>query len=132
MEKNKHLTMEDRAKNFQWLVVGQRGTKRLIKEVNRFPPQDSGRQKLQKRKADRNSPDSRKRGKQALIEKVRAERRQELARTGVTLLPSTPLLPRTGEVADAEGEEVEWEDTEEGTEENLDNKEQRRMNPAAL
>ena len=57
--------------------------------------------KLQKRKADRNSPDSRKRGKQALIEKVRAERQQELVRTGVILLPNTPLLPRTGEVEDA-------------------------------
>ena len=108
-EKNKHLTMEDRAKNFQWLVVRQRGTKRLIKGVNRFPPQDSGRQKPQKRKADRNSPDSRKRGKQALIEKVRAERQQELVRTGVMLLPNTPLLPRTGEVEDAEEEEASFE-----------------------
>ena len=96
MEKNKHLTMEDRAKNFQWLVVGQRGTKRLIKEVNRVPPQDSGRQKLQKRKADRNSLDSRKRGKQALIEKVRAERRQELARTGVHCCPAHHFYPGQG------------------------------------
>ena len=131
-EKNKHLTMEDRAKNFQWLVVGQRGTKRLIKGVNRFPPQDSGRQKPQKRKADRNSPDSRKRGKQALIEKVRTERQQELVRTGVMLLPNTPLLPRTGEVEDAEEEDAQSEDSEEGMEETQEDERQRMRNPAAL
>ena len=78
----------------------------------------------QKRKADRNSPDSRKRGKQALIEKVRAERQQELARTGIPLLPSTPLLPQ---IRDSEEEEAEEEE-----EENMDNEEQRGMGPEAL
>ena len=100
--------------------------------MNRFPPQDSGRQKPQKRKAVRNSPDSRKRGKQALIEKVRAERQQELVRTGVMLLPNTPLLPRTGEVEDAEEEDAQSEDSEEGMEETQEDERQRMRNPAAL
>ena len=128
-EKNKQLTTEDRAKNLQGLVVGPRGAKRLIKGVNRFPSLNSGRQPAsqtqpQKRKADRNSPDSRKRGKQALIEKVRAERQQELARTGIPLLPSTPLLPQ---IRDSEEEEAKEEE-----EENMDNEEQRGMGPEAL
>ena len=113
-------------------MVGQRGTKRLIKGVNRFLPQDRGHQKPQKRKADRNSPDSRKRGKQALIKKVRAERQQELVRTGVMLLPNTPLLPRTGEVEDAEEEEAQSEDSEEEMEETLEAVRQRMRNPEAL
>ena len=54
-----------------------------------------------------------KRGKQALIEKVRSERQMALEKTGVTLLPGTSLLPRK-EVVDVEEDET---DTEEGMEE---------------
>ena len=114
MEKNKHLTTEDRSKNLQWMVVGQRGTRRLIKGVNRFPYQENPRQQHKRKAEERYSPpDSRKRGKQALIEKVRSERQMALEKTGVTLLPGTSLLPRK-EVVDVEEDET---DTEEGMEE---------------
>jgi len=36
--RNKNLTEEDRAKNLKWLVVGQKGEKRLYKGVERAPP----------------------------------------------------------------------------------------------
>ena len=36
--RNANLSQEDREKNLQWLVVGQKGTKRLIKGVERAPP----------------------------------------------------------------------------------------------
>ena len=94
--------------------VGQRGTRRLIKGVNRFPYQENPRQQHKRKAEERYSPpDSRKRGKQALIEKVRSERQMALEKTGVTLLPGTSLLPRK-EVVDVEEDET---DTEEGMEE---------------
>ncbi|MFO0004950.1 MAG: hypothetical protein ACK559_27855, partial [bacterium] len=36
--RNKDLNQEDRAKNLKWLVVGQKGEKRLIKTTERGGP----------------------------------------------------------------------------------------------
>lgn len=37
-ERNKELSAEDRAKNLEWLVVGRKGEKRMIKGVPRSQP----------------------------------------------------------------------------------------------
>ena len=37
-KRNKNLTQEDKAKNLKWLVVGQKGEKRMYKGVERAPP----------------------------------------------------------------------------------------------
>ena len=117
-ERNKQLTAEDRSKNLQWLVVGQRGVRRLIKGVKQFQTQDNTRQQHKRKAEDRNSPpDSRKRGKQALIEKVRLDRQKALEKSGVPLLPGPMLLPRKEGVVDVEEEETEWEDNKEGMDE---------------
>jgi len=40
--RNKNLSQEDKAKNLKWMVVGQKGTKRMMKGVERGQPSTQG------------------------------------------------------------------------------------------
>ena len=114
----------------QWLVVGQRGTRRLIKGVSRFPTQSS--QLSQKRKAEeRHSPDSRKKGRQSVIDKLRSERSN-------LLLPSSRPRGAVGEEVEeveenSEAEREEYTDPEgEMEEDNPGEKRRDGTNPQTL
>ena len=129
-KRNRQLTTEEKSKNLQWLVVGQRGTRRLIKGVSRFPTQSS--QLSQKRKAEeRHSPDSRKKGRQSVIDKLRSERSN-------LLLPSSRPRGAVGEEVEeveenSEAEREEYTDPEgEMEEDNPGEKRRDGTNPQTL
>jgi hypothetical protein len=134
--RNRDLSQEDRAKNLKWLVVGQKGEKRLIKTVERAAPtsQRGSRGGHNNRRYPPPPSRNRNNSKRVLSDTGSEEERGEARHSNQRKRPNTtkdtqpvrtePNLRRGGlaaarlageEEMEDETEETETEEAEDGT-----------------